>query len=131
MTTFKTKIWVTFTATGFHSWPGAPEENISYLRDVHRHKFYFKISIDVPHPDRALEFHTVRDNIMERHIDLFYQKQGFVETAFDYKNMSCEMIAEKLLQDLIMEYPDRTIEVDVSEDGENGGTALYTVDETK
>ena len=38
----------------------------------------------------------------------------------DYK--SCEMMARNLLSNLYYKYPDRSIEVTVSEDGENGAT---------
>jgi hypothetical protein len=41
----------------------------------------------------------------------------------DYK--SCEMISDDLYVAITKRYPGRKIEIDVSEDGENGSHAVY------
>lgn len=124
---FNTKIWITFSTTGFHCWPKAPD-NVKYLKQIHRHIFKFKIAIDVDHQDRALEFHTFTSEIKDLHDNLFFKKEKVVERAYDYHNCSCEMIADILLQRIIVQYPGRAITVTVSEDDENGGIASYIPD---
>jgi hypothetical protein len=41
----------------------------------------------------------------------------------DYK--SCEMISDDLYIQITKKYPGRKVEIDVSEDGENGSHAVY------
>ena len=41
----------------------------------------------------------------------------------DFK--SCEMISDDLYAEISKKYPNRDIEIDVSEDGENGSHAVY------
>ena len=41
----------------------------------------------------------------------------------DFK--SCEMISDDLYAEISKKYPNRDVEVDVSEDGENGSHAVY------
>ena len=41
----------------------------------------------------------------------------------DFK--SCEMISDDLYVEITKKYPGRKIEIDVSEDGENGSHAVY------
>jgi len=38
---------------------------------------------------------------------------------------SCEMISDDLYEQISTRYPDRDIEITVSEDGENGATIYY------
>ena len=42
----------------------------------------------------------------------------------DYK--SCEMISDDLYAEINKKYPNRDIEIEVSEDGENGSHTVYT-----
>jgi hypothetical protein len=44
----------------------------------------------------------------------------------DYK--SCEMMSDDLYIQITKKYPGRKIEIDVSEDGENGSHAVYERD---
>lgn len=127
--TFTTKVWCSFSAIGFHSWPNAPE-NVSYLRQTHRHAFRFKVTVLVPHPDRSIEFHTLRAKVQRSMMNSstsFGIMRNVVEkdVAWDFGNSSCEMIAKELLDILVEDYPDRQISVEVSEDGENGGIVEY------
>jgi len=54
------QIWVTFQKEGIHKYPAALEEpklsDVSFLGYPHRHIFHFRVSIDVWHNDRDIEF---------------------------------------------------------------------------
>lgn len=91
---------------GCHCYPMAPDE-VSYLKNVHRHCFKVKTTISVTHNDRELEFYMVQDEI-----DLFI-KDNFLSGS-----MSCEMYAEQLVYFILDKYgSDREVSVEVSEDG--------------
>jgi len=112
-------IWVTFRKEGIHKYPAAltdpnlatgDEYDVSFLGYPHRHIFHFKVAIEVFHDDRDIEFIQFK-----RWLENLY-KEGTL--ALDYK--SCEMIAEDLYAQINKKYPNRTVWIDVSEDGENG-----------
>lgn len=106
-------IWVTFQKSGFHLYPAASTDSslsdVSYLGQRHRHLFKFKVSIEVFHNDRDLEFHQV----------LNYCESLFGNNI-DINHKSVEMLAEDLYKHLIIRYPDRKMSIEVSEDGECG-----------
>ena len=61
----KRQIWVTFQREGIHCYPAAAtdpqlatgdEYDVSFLASPHRHIFHFRVSIDVWHSDRDIEF---------------------------------------------------------------------------
>lgn len=106
-------IWVTFQRAGFHRYPNAPED-VGYLAFEHRHLFKFRVGIEVFHDDREIEFHQFL-----RWLESLYDKV----LVLDYR--SCEMIADELAESIKGRYPNRDIEIDVSEDGECGVTATY------
>lgn len=115
----KKKIWVTFRKEGIHCYPAAAtdpnlatgdEYDVSFLASPHRHIFHFRVSIDVFHDDRDIEFIQFK-----RWLQNLYE--GAI-LALDYK--SCEMIAEDLYAQIAARYPGRAVTIDVSEDGENG-----------
>jgi len=103
------KIWVTFALPGIHCYPNAPED-VAYLKSPHRHLFKFRVSVNVYHDDREIEFHQFLNFCTSQY------SAGTLE--LDYK--SCEMLAEELMDILIEKYPGRTLEIEVSEDGECG-----------
>lgn len=107
----KTTIWVKFTRPGIHCYLKAPDE-VKYLRDPHRHSFHFKVGIQVHHDDREIEFHMFLNWVTG-----LYDKSMLM---LDYK--SCEMIAAELVGAIASKYDcsNRSIEVEVSEDGECG-----------
>ena len=109
----RTMIWVTFSKVGMHNYPAAPDE-VSYLRDLHRHLFKFKVGIQTHHADREIEFHMFL-NWVTSLFDTNVLK-------LDYK--SCEMLAEDLIDNILAKYncSNRQIEVTVSEDEECGAT---------
>ena len=117
-------IWVTFSKEGIHFYPGADtnpatatgdEYDVSFLGYKHRHIFHFKVWIEVFHDDRDIEFIQFK-----RWIEDMYS-EGTLK--LDYK--SCEMMSDDLYIAITKKYPSRKVEIDVSEDGENGSHAVY------
>jgi hypothetical protein len=111
----KTTIFVTFQKHGLHRYPGAPDE-VQYLASPHRHLFKFRVTIEVFHDDREIEFHMFQNWLM----GLYEDKQ----LPLDFK--SCEMIAAQLMQKIFDKYGYmRDIEIEVNEDGECGATLKF------
>ena len=115
----KKMIWVTFRKEGIHKYPAAltdpnlatgDEYDVSFLGYPHRHMFHFKVSIEVFHDDRDIEFIQFK-----RWLENLYK--GSI-LALDFK--SCEMIAEDLYTQITARYPGRAVTIEVSEDGEIG-----------
>jgi hypothetical protein len=122
----KSMIWVTFQKEGIHKYPAAlddpklatgDEYDVSFLGYPHRHTFHFKISIEVFHDDRDIEFIQFK-----RWLEKLYNEDVI---QLDYK--SCEMICDELAETINKKYPNRKMEITVSEDGENGATIQYEV----
>ena len=119
-----TNIWVTFTKEGIHKYPAAltdpklatgDEYDVSFLGYPHRHIFHFKVEIEVFHDDRDIEFIQFK-----RWLENLYST-GTLE--LDYK--SCEMICDDLAGQINNKYPNRKLNITVSEDNENGATCTY------
>jgi len=120
----KRMIFVTFQKEGIHKYPAAAtdpalatgdEYDVSFLGTPHRHIFHFNVAIEVFHNDRDIEFIQFK-----RWLEKLYAG-GTLE--LNYK--SCEMISDDLYEVIATRYPDRNIEITVSEDGENGATIYY------
>lgn len=113
------KIWVTFQKEGIHCYPAAGTDpklkDVSFLANDHRHIFHFKVSLEVFHDDREIEF-----ILFKRELEALY---GSGTLKLNY--MSCEMIAEELLAYLKNDYSGRDITINVSEDNENGCELTY------
>jgi hypothetical protein len=116
----KRMIWVTFQREGVHCYPAAATDpnlaDVSFLANPHRHIFHFKVAIEVFHNDRDLEFIQFK-----RWLESLYQG------TLNLNNQSCEMISDSLYQAITIKYPDRDIEIDVSEDNENGALIRYNL----
>jgi hypothetical protein len=120
------QIWVTFRKEGIHKYPAAATDpalatgdqyDVSFLANPHRHIFHFRVSIDVSHNDRDIEFIQFK-----RWLESLYSNSIL---ALDYK--SCEMMADDLYEQIAHRYPDRNIHIEISEDGENGCSMYYNV----
>lgn len=103
---------VNFRMEGFHCWPNAPEHR-RYLRSKHRHVFHVRVEVEVGGNDREIECHDLLDACL----DAF----GGGDMGAD----SCEMMAESLADELISFYGDRSITVEVLEDGEVGAKHVH------
>ena len=117
-------IWVTFQREGIHKYPGADtdpklatgdEYDVSFLGYPHRHIFHFRVAIQVFHNDRDIEFIQFKR----------WLENSFRDGVMKLDHKSCEMISDELYMYIANRYPDRDIEITVSEDGENGATIYY------
>lgn len=117
-------IWVSFQREGIHCYPAAStdpklntsdEYDVSFLAHPHRHMFHFRVELEVKHDDRDVEF-----IMFKRELEGLYDEKTL---QLDYK--SCEMIADDLAKYIQSTYPDRTLIIEVSEDGENGAVCYY------
>ena len=99
-----------FEIVGFHRWVDAPDE-VKYLRERHRHKFYFEVKKLVTWTDREIEFIGYGEQMKKFIYDYFEPVPGGVE----FGTLSCEMIAEILIVEA------GCSSACVYEDNENGG----------
>jgi hypothetical protein len=122
------RIWVTFRREGIHCYPAAAtdpklntagEYDVSFLASPHRHIFHFRVSIDVFHNDRDIEFIQFK-----RWLESLYNGSNSV-LELDFK--SCEMIADDLYLQIADRYPNRNVSIQVAEDGENGCLIHYNL----
>lgn len=114
-----TVVFCTLQVEGLHNWPDAmliPE--VGYLENTHRHIFNIKAYVQVTHNDRDVEFIVLKHNILK----YIYAHYSTPYGCIHFNNMSCEMIAEKLIDHFNL------IKCEVNEDGENG--AIVTVNGT-
>ena len=118
------KIWITFRKEGIHKYPAAAtdpalatgdEYDVSFLGHPHRHIFHFRVSIEVKHDNRDIEFIQFK-----RWLEKLYNVGTLV---LDYR--SCEMMADDLYVQIAGRYPGRAVIIQVSEDGENGCDVSY------
>ncbi len=91
------------------------EYDVSFLGTPHRHIFHFNVAIEVTHNDRDIEFIQFK-----RWIESMY---GDGTLVLNHK--SCEMISDDLYDAISSRYPNRDVEITVSEDGENGAVIKY------
>ena len=114
---FKKQIKVQLEFEGLHCWPNAPD-GVLFLRNIHRHMFHVSAQIEVHHNDRDLEFILVKKDLAKM----------VEESAKEWPiSVSCEQMASDIVEYLRNRYGgDRDIQVEVSEDGENGAVVTYT-----
>ena len=125
LTSSKRMIWVTFQKEGIHMYPGAGEDpklatgdwdDVSFLRYPHRHMFHFKVTIEVFHDDREIEFIQ-----FSRWLQRLFSEDIL---QLDYK--SCEMVADNMIIEIRKRYgTKRDVVIEVSEDNENGCVVTY------
>ena len=127
MQTAKRMIRVTFKKEGIHKYPAAlddpslatgDEYDVSFLGYPHRHIFHFRVGITVTHNDRDIEFIQFK-----RWMEKLYAEKTL---ELDYK--SCEMMSDDLFEAIAERYPERSVHIEVSEDGENGSLIRYDYD---
>ena len=117
-------IWITFRKEGIHLYTAAATDprlktgdwdDVSFLGVPHRHIFHFKVRIQVFHDDRDIEFIQFK-----RWLEKLYN-----EDILELNHKSCEMISDDLYKEISARYPGRFVEIEVSEDGENGSIVYY------
>ena len=111
------EIIVTFQKEGIHAYPEAatnPDlQEVAFLSFPHRHIFHFRVAISVTHDNRDLEFILIKREL-----------ENFMSVG-NIDNASCEMLAMKLIVYIQKHYPNRSVVVEVFEDGENGARLTY------
>lgn len=117
MTTF---IVVKNQVEGIHYYGDAPEE-VSFLRQPHRHIFNVETEIEVFHDDRELEFFMT-----QRVIDKWLKAMDLNKE--EGVPMSCEMIAKHIIRRVQEVYGDRDVTCKVFEDKENGAKVVFKRD---
>ena len=119
-------IWVTFRKEGMHKYPAAAtdpnlatgdEYDVSFLANLHRHIFHFRVWLSVTHNDRDVEFIQFK-----RWLEKLYSSNEGV-LSLDYK--SCEMMSDDLYAQISQKYSDREVWIEIAEDGENGSFIKY------
>ena len=124
MTEVKRSVWVTFRKEGVHMYPGADTDpklatgdwdDVSFLGFPHRHIFHFRVRIEVFHDDRDIEFIQFKR----------WMERLYAQDVIQLDHKSCEMIADDLYEEISTKYPGRFVEIEVSEDGENGCQIFY------
>jgi len=114
------KQYVYFTATveGLHNYPNAKGVE-SYLKNIHRHNFIFKGSLQVFIDDREIEFIDAKREFVQALNKTF-------GSPCDFKSRSCEELCNVLLEFLVAKFGNkRDYYVEVSEDGENGAVKKF------
>ena len=126
------QIWVTFRKEGIHCYPAAAtdpqlntndEYNVAFLASPHRHIFHFRVSIDVFHNDRDIEFIQFKRWLE----NLYSSNNNNNSSVLELNYKSCEMIADDLYLQIAKRYPNRSVVIEVSEDGENGCSISYNL----
>lgn len=102
-----------------HCWPEAPAA-VGFLAHLHRHMFHVTLIADVEHDDRELEFILVKRRLQNWISD--------VKAAWP-KRISCEQMASCIGEQFMAWYGRRNLQVEVSEDGENGAIVMWTKEE--
>lgn len=110
----KSSILIKARFDGMHCWKDAFEE-VAFLRQLHRHEFHVNIEMGVQATDRELEFIKVKRDL---------QKELLCKMP-KTSNDSCEQMAIDIANYLFNRYGERSLRVEVLEDGENGGTVSY------
>ncbi len=100
---------------GFHRWEQAPDE-VSFLRHRHRHLFRIRAGVEVIESDREKEIFIMQGHLRQA-IAWRYRSMRTTGGEVDFFNDSCEMIAEKLLDEL---YDQGFRWIEVLEDGRGG-----------
>lgn len=95
---------VSVRVEGIHCWPECNDDRVGFLRSPHRHMFHITAYKRVDHNDRDVEIILLKREI----------KRAFGKEPVDFRNKSCEMIAEELINFYKLD------SCEVLEDGENG-----------
>lgn len=109
----RTEIWVKDRLPGFHCWPDAPAAR-AYLADRHRHMFDVRVTVEVGHVARDVEFFELTDEI----------KAWWGAGERECGASSCEAVAVNLGEHLLSQ--DLVVtSVEVSIDGEGGAVTHW------
>ena len=102
---------------GIHCWPECPYDEVSFLRNPHRHLFKVEVKIEVESNDRDIEFFRFQHDV-DRSINAMLQLDHKEIEPAQLGRKSCEMLTEDLYTKISQIYPNRKMIISVSEDGE-------------
>ena len=105
----KKTVILDFDVEGYHFYPNAPKQ-VSFLENNHRHLFQIRVGYKVSFLNREKEIFIQQDFLK----GYLYESYG---SPCNFENMSCEMIAQDLLEFIV---EDGGIWVEVFEDGKGG-----------
>ena len=86
------QIIVKLPVEGTHRYEGAPDE-VSYLKNDHRHIFTFELHIDVRHANRDQEFFMVQHRVRDYLVDKYWDDDW---KLCNFGPKSCEALAREL-----------------------------------
>lgn len=109
----QSNIIVNLQIEGTHQWSACPIEEVSFLKEKHRHIFHIECKKSVTHHDREIEIIQLKRKIQYFLIDM-YGIDFRRANGCDFGELSCEQIATILLNKFELNY------CKVLEDGENG-----------
>lgn len=98
-----------FDIEGFHYYPNAPKQ-VAFLENNHRHIFQIRAGLKVDNLNREKEIFIEQDKLK----DYLIESYG---SPCHFEAMSCEMIAQELLEFLL---DDGGVWVEVFEDSRGG-----------
>ena len=91
----KKTIILVFDIEGHHSWKDAPDD-VSFLKHNHRHLFRIRIGQSVSHNDREKEI-FLQQQVFKNFLRFKYETSVGNYKFHDFGNMSCEAIAEEII----------------------------------
>lgn len=117
-------IRVRFSVVGYHYWPDPPP-GYAYLGQLHRHSFDFRVKMEEG-GSRFMEINamaSILEHAMRRNFSpmLDFDDMG----AVNFGPLSCEDLAQKLLEYLWDQFAPRSASVLVLEDGLQGAGREY------
>lgn len=106
-----TAVYCKVVVEGIHRWEECPIEEVSYLRNDHRHLFHIRAFKTVNHADRDVEFIRLKHQIERFMKEMWWSEK---HNCYYFGKMSCEMIAKIIVDEFNLDV------VEVNEDDENG-----------
>jgi len=105
------RIVIKIIKEGVHYWKDCNIDEVSYLKNLHRHLFYIRLEKEVNHNDRDIEIiqfkHSIEKYLTDKYFDVNLN-------LLNFQGMSCESIANELQNNFDLNL------VEVLEDNENG-----------
>ena len=92
----KKSIILVFDVEGMHFWKDAPED-VSFLQAEHRHLFRIRIGMSVEHNEREKEI-FLQQQLFQKYLKNKYERTMGNYKYHDFQNMSCESIAEEIIE---------------------------------
>lgn len=105
------RIVIKIIKEGVHYWQDCNIDEVSYLKNLHRHLFYIRLEKEVNHNDRDIEIIQYK-HLIEKYLNDKYYDVNL--NLLNFQGMSCESIATELQNNFDLNL------VEVLEDNENG-----------